>query len=83
MLSMKNLVATVLLAALVSGNPTPTANPVVPEGDIHAALMARATTSYYTVVSTAIPQDQFSIGMGQNGTDGDYCTITTVPSMGA
>jgi hypothetical protein len=42
---------------------------------------ATATTSFYTVVPTAIPQDQFSIGVGQNGTDGPYCTSSRLLSL--
>lgn len=52
-------------------NLTPTHAPFL------ADLEARATTSYYSMVSTAIPRDDHSIGMGlqREGTD-EYCELT-------
>jgi predicted secreted protein len=31
------------------------------------------TTSFYSLATTEIPHDEMSIGMGQNGTKGNYC----------
>ena len=52
--------------------PTPT--------QIEAAeLIKRATTSYYSVHTTPIPDDSYSIGVGKNGTFGNLCGCFRFP----
>lgn len=62
--------ATLTAVAHCSQAPAPTSPPEYP-AEHH--LEIRQTTSYYSLVTTEIPKDEFSIGMGQNGTGGNYC----------
>lgn len=75
----KNSPAALLLAsfaASVAGSPETTRAP-----ELAAASSTRVTTSFYSLVTTQIPRDERSIGMGlqREGTD-EYCTLTSPSS---
>ncbi|KAJ2896126.1 hypothetical protein MKZ38_005850 [Zalerion maritima] len=61
------------LAAVVHATPEPTPAPELPAGGAAEVLERRAsslvTTSYYSLVSTEIPKDKYSIGMGLQKAD--------------
>ncbi|KAG9231247.1 hypothetical protein BJ875DRAFT_126266 [Amylocarpus encephaloides] len=68
LLSLSILLSTAVANPAPAPAPAPTPAPEYTPAD----LARRETTSYYSVVTTQIPADRFSIGMGQNGTGGDY-----------
>lgn len=78
-----------LLATGTRANPDPAPEPTpAPAGgaEVAAMLAARSlvTTSYYSFVTTEIPRDEYSVGMGlqQEGTD-EYCAyIHFTPFLG-
>ncbi len=65
-----------LMSVAASADPvvTPAPDPA------HARIQERATTSFYSFVTTPIPQDDHSIGMGlqREGTD-EYCKLPSPP----
>ncbi|KAF5013189.1 hypothetical protein FDECE_768 [Fusarium decemcellulare] len=61
------------LAAAVYANPGP--GPTLPPVDVaerDVASATRVTTSYYALATTQVPRDEYYVGMGKNGTLGNY-----------
>lgn len=78
---MKGPAVAILLAGLVCGvasHPDHTAEPETTPAANVAAASTRVTTSFYSFVTTQIPRDERSIGMGlqREGTD-EYCESPT------
>lgn len=61
------------LAATVRANPGPAQT--VPPADLveRDTSPTRVTTSYFNIAMTPLPRDEYYVGMGKNGTKGNYC----------
>lgn len=70
------------LAASAAGSPDPTPAPAMVTSAPAASSSSRVTTSFYSFVTTEIPRDEHSIGMGlqREGTD-EYCTYMIPPQL--
>lgn len=61
------------LTTTVHANPGPTAT--LPPANLveRDTSSTRVSTSYYALATTQVPRDEYYVGMGKNGTRGNYC----------
>ncbi|UPK94203.1 hypothetical protein LCI18_005138 [Fusarium solani-melongenae] len=66
------------LTTTVRANPGPTAT--LPPANLieRDTSSTRVTTSYYALATTQVPRDEYYVGMGKNGTRGNYYWVSCI-----
>ncbi|RTE84493.1 hypothetical protein BHE90_000844 [Fusarium euwallaceae] len=66
------------LTATVCANPGPA--PTLPPANLveRDASSTRVSTSYYALATTQVPRDEYYVGMGKNGTEGNYYWVSCI-----
>ncbi|KAJ3547002.1 hypothetical protein NM208_g1727 [Fusarium decemcellulare] len=70
-----SLVLAPLMALVAAVYTHPGPGPTLPPVDLaerDVASATRVTTSYYALATTQVPRDEYYVGMGKNGTMGNY-----------